>query len=386
MHTSPKSLHSSTAPPPPPPASVYSYRPNCTYPIYTLCCTGNIYHIFPALPCTAIFQRVPYLPYFTSISSLYHRAAHLRPLLCIIDAYLLRCAVVYLRFVHCACNYSTCTLVRCLIRCRVPCPLPCWCWWIYPAMPCRVRCLYTGLFLAPIMYPRGRALRRSNVRARVVPGPAVIIEYSFIPEHFKIYHIYGFFQHLRLACACFFCYFMQFFPIPFRQVCLYIVCFFRLVSCFLFSFCHYCGVCIFIHRCFFSMDATFIHAAFVIFCVISLYFAFSMEKHISRCISMEILIHYSHTERHGTQPTARRVRWYSRQPTAARVRRWNPGNAHTAGKYSSIVHNAAFWCLWPRSQTSKRGQPLQDAAQVKRDRVNIDKSIHHRTALYHIAE
>lgn len=160
MHTSPKSLHSSTAPPPPPPVSVYSYRPSCAYPVYTLCCTGNIYHIFPALPYTTIFQRVPCLPIFSIISSCQGGAARLRPLLCIIDAYLLRCAVVYLRFVHCACNYSTCTLVHCLPRCRVPCPLSCWCWWIYPAPPCRVRCLHTGLFLAPIMYPLPYSARK----------------------------------------------------------------------------------------------------------------------------------------------------------------------------------------------------------------------------------
>lgn len=59
-----------------------------------------------------------------------------------------------------------------------------------------------------------------------------------------------------------------------------------------------------------------------------------------------------------------------------------PGQRSHRGQVFKHSPQRRFWCLWPRSQTSKRGQPLQDAAQVKRGRVNIDKSIHHRAAGY----
>lgn len=59
-----------------------------------------------------------------------------------------------------------------------------------------------------------------------------------------------------------------------------------------------------------------------------------------------------------------------------------PGQRSHRGQVFKHSPQRRFWCLWPRSQTSKRSQPLQDAAQVKRGRVNIDKSIHHRAAGY----
>jgi len=114
MHTSPKSLHSSTQPPPLPPASVYWCRLCCVYPIYTVCCTYNIYHTFPHIPALAtvtslwrIFQHLPVFPVFAS-------SATFCAVLCTIGAHLLRCTVVCLQLVHCACIYNSCALVHCL--------------------------------------------------------------------------------------------------------------------------------------------------------------------------------------------------------------------------------------------------------------------------------
>ena len=113
MHTSPKSLHSSTQPPPLPLASVYSCRLNCIYPVYTvapatLATYCHYWHTFPHIPAYTIFTI--FYQYFQPIPP----GGTLAPILCIIDAYLLRCTVVCLQLVHCACIYNSCTLAHCL--------------------------------------------------------------------------------------------------------------------------------------------------------------------------------------------------------------------------------------------------------------------------------
>ena len=58
---------------------------------------------------------------------------------------------------------------------RCPCPLSCW--WLSPAPPCRVRCLHTGLFLAPIMYPLPYSARKVSRRSLNIHSFPNISEY-----------------------------------------------------------------------------------------------------------------------------------------------------------------------------------------------------------------
>ena len=164
--------------------SVYRYRPCVAVATLSI-----IFHLCHCLPC---------LPHIPTHSSIYHCFQFLPippafcPVLCTIVSRFVRCVVAYPLPSLRSCNNSIDVLVCCLS----PAPsawIPARCRGGATVWPlCRVRCLHTGLFLAPIMYLLPYSARKVS---------RLIIVYSFISEHFRIYHIYGIFQHLCLTGA-----------------------------------------------------------------------------------------------------------------------------------------------------------------------------------------
>lgn len=125
--------------------SVYCYRPCVAVATFSI-----IFHLCHCLP---------FLPYIPTYSSIYHYFQFL-PIpptfclvLCTIVSRFVRCAVTYSLPSLRSCIHSACVLVCCLS----PAPsawIPARCRGGATVWPlCRVRCLHTGLFLAPIMYP-----------------------------------------------------------------------------------------------------------------------------------------------------------------------------------------------------------------------------------------
>lgn len=156
--------------------SVYCYRPCVAVATFSI-----IFHLCHCLPC---------LPYIPTYSSIYHCFQFLPipptfcPVLCTIVSRFVRCAVAYPLPSLRSCIHSTCVLVCCLS----PAPsagIPARCRGGATVWPlCRVRCLHTGLFLAPIMYPLPYSARKVS---------RLIIVYLFIREHLIIQHIYAVF-------------------------------------------------------------------------------------------------------------------------------------------------------------------------------------------------